>query len=172
MCDATQGFESQDLNILSLAQRNKKGIVIVVNKWDLIEKASNTHIEFEKAIRQKIAPYNDVPILFTSVIKKQRIFKVVESAIDVYQNMKRKISTSEVNTVLLDVISQNPPPMQKDKVIKIKYITQIQSNYPQFVFFCNLPQYIREDYKRFLENKIRSIWNFNGAPLDLFFRKK
>jgi len=172
MCDATQGFESQDLNILSLAQRNKKGIVIVVNKWDLIEKASNTHLEFEKAIYHKIAPLNDVPVLFTSVIKKQRIFNVIELAIDVYQNMQRKISTSEINNVLLDIIKQNPPPIQKDKVVKIKYITQLQGTFPQFVFFCNLPQYIRDDYKRFLENKIRSLWNFKGAPMDLFFRKK
>ena len=172
MCDATQGFESQDLNILSLAQRNKKGIVIVVNKWDLIEKASNTHLEFEKAIYNKIAPFNDVPVLFTSVIKKQRIFNVIESAIEVYKNMQRKISTSEINNVLLDIIKQNPPPIQKDKVVKIKYITQLQGTFPQFVFFCNLPQYIRDDYKRFLENKIRSLWNFKGAPMDLFFRKK
>ncbi|OQA84255.1 MAG: GTPase Der [Bacteroidetes bacterium ADurb.Bin234] len=172
MCDATQGFESQDLNILSLAQRNKKGIVIVVNKWDLIEKASNTHLEFEKAIYNKIAPFNDVPVLFTSVIKKQRIFNVIESAIEVYQNMQRKISTSEINNVLLDIIKQNPPPIQKDKVVKIKYITQLPGTFPQFVFFCNLPQYIRDDYKRFLENKIRSLWNYKGAPIDLFFRKK
>ncbi|NLE62587.1 MAG: ribosome biogenesis GTPase Der [Bacteroidales bacterium] len=172
MCDATQGFESQDLNILSLAQRNKKGIVIVVNKWDLIEKASNTHLEFEKAIYNKIAPFNDVPVLFTSVIKKQRIFNVIESAIEVYKNMQRKISTSEINNVLLDIIKQNPPPIQKDKVVKIKYITQLPGTFPQFVFFCNLPQYIRDDYKRFLENKIRSLWNYKGAPMDLFFRKK
>ena len=172
MCDATQGFEAQDLNILSVAQRNKKGIVIVVNKWDLIEKSSNTHLEFETAIRQKIAPFNDVPIIFTSVIKKQRIFNVMESAIEVYNNIQRKITTSELNNVLLDIIKQNPPPIQKDKVVKIKYITQLPTAHPQLVFFCNLPQYIRDDYKRFLENKIRSLWNFNGAPVDIFFRKK
>jgi GTP-binding protein len=172
MCDATQGFEAQDLNILSLAQRNKKGIVIAVNKWDLVEKASNTHVDFDAAIRRKIAPFNDVPILFTSVIKKQRIFNVLESAIEVYSNMKRKISTSELNNVLLEIIKQNPPPVNKDKVVKIKYITQLPTNYPQFVFFCNLPQYVRDDYKRFIENKIRSLWNFNGAPVDIFFRKK
>ncbi len=172
MCDATQGFEAQDLNILSLAQRNKKGIVIAVNKWDLVEKTSNTHINFESTIRQKISPFNDVPIIFTSVIKKQRIFNVLESVIEVYNNMHRKISTSELNNVLLDIIKQNPPPVQKDKVVRIKYITKLPTNYPQFVFFCNLPQYIRDDYKRFLENKIRSLWNFNGAPVDIFFRKK
>ena len=172
MCDATQGFEAQDLNILSLAQRNKKGIVIVVNKWDLVEKASNTHVDFDAAIRRKIAPYNDVPVLFTSVIKKQRIFNVLESAIEVYSNMKRKISTSELNNVLLEIIKQNPPPVNKDKVVKIKYITQLPTNYPQFVFFCNLPQYVRDDYKRYIEKKIRSLWDFNGAPVDIFFRKK
>lgn len=172
MCDATQGFEAQDLNILSLAQRNKKGIVIVVNKWDLIEKASNTHVDFDAAIRRKIAPFNDVPVLFTSVIKKQRIFNVLETAIEVYTNMQRKISTSELNNVLLEIIKQNPPPVNKDKVVKIKYITQLPTNYPQFVFFCNLPQYVRDDYKRFIENKIRSLWNFKGAPVDIFFRKK
>ncbi|HPX59334.1 MAG TPA: ribosome biogenesis GTPase Der [Bacteroidales bacterium] len=172
MCDATQGFESQDLNILSLAQRNKKGIVIVVNKWDLIEKSNNTVKEFEKAILNKIAPANDVPIIFTSVIKKQRIYNVIETAIEVYQNMKRKITTSEVNNTLLEIVKDNPPPMQKDKVIRIKYITQLPTAYPQFVFFCNLPQYVREDYKRFIENKIRAIWNFRGSPVDIYFRKK
>lgn len=172
MCDATEGFEAQDLNILSLAQRNKKGIVIVVNKWDLIEKASNTHVEFDEFIRRKIAPYNDVPILFTSVIKKQRILNVLESAIEVYTNMQRKVSTSELNNVLLEIIKQSPPPVQKDKVVKIKYITQLPTAYPQFVFFCNLPQYVRDDYKRFIENKMRSLWNFKGAPVDIFFRKK
>lgn len=172
MCDATQGFESQDLNILSLAQRNKKGIVIVVNKWDLIEKSNNTVKEFEKAILNKIAPANDVPIIFTSIIKKQRIYNVIETAIEVYQNMKRKITTSEVNNTLLEIVKDNPPPMQKDKVIRIKYITQLPTAYPQFVFFCNLPQYVREDYKRFIENKIRAIWNFRGSPVDIYFRKK
>ena len=172
MCDATQGFESQDLNILSLAQRNKKGIVIVVNKWDLIEKSNNTVKEFEKAILNKIAPANDVPIIFTSVIKKQRIYNVIETAIEVYQNMKRKITTSEVNNTLLEIVKDNPPPMQKDKVIRIKYITQLPTAYPQFVFFCNLPQYVREDYKRFIENKIRAIWNFRGSTVDIYFRKK
>ncbi len=172
MCDATQGFEAQDLNILSLAQRNKKGIVVVVNKWDLIDKSNNTHKEFETAILHKIAPAKDVPIIFTSVIKKQRIFNVIKTAIDVYQNMKRKISTSELNNTLLEIIKENPPPIQKDKTVRIKYITQLPTAYPQFVFFCNLPQYVREDYKRFIENKIRSIWDFHGSPVDIYFRKK
>ncbi|NLJ81958.1 MAG: ribosome biogenesis GTPase Der [Bacteroidales bacterium] len=172
MCDATQGFEAQDLNILSLAQRNKKGVVIAVNKWDLIEKSTNTLRDFETSIRRKIAPFNDVPIFFISVIKKQRIFNVLESAMEVYENTKRRISTSELNNTLLEIVKQNPPPMQKDKVIRIKYITQLPTAHPQFVFFCNLPQYVREDYKRFLENKIRSIWNFTGVSIDLYFRKK
>jgi GTP-binding protein len=126
----------------------------------------------QKAILNKIAPANDVPIIFTSVIKKQRIYNVIETAIEVYQNMKRKITTSEVNNTLLEIVKDNPPPMQKDKVIRIKYITQLPTAYPQFVFFCNLPQYVREDYKRFIENKIRAIWNFRGSPVDIYFRKK
>lgn len=172
MCDATNGFESQDLNILSLAQRNKKGVVLVVNKWDLIEKDANTHLEFEKDIRKKIAPYNDVPIIFTSVINKQRIFKVLESAVAVYQNCRRRISTSQLNDVLLEIISENPPPVQKDKVVRIKYITQLPTRTPAFAFFCNLPQYVRDSYKRFLENKIRQHWDFSGAPMEVYFRKK
>ena len=172
MCDATNGFEAQDLNILSLAQRNKKGVVLVINKWDLVEKDANTHLAFEKDIRKKIAPYNDVPIIFTSVINKQRIFKVLESAVEVYQNCKRRISTSQLNDVLLEIISENPPPVQKDKVVRIKYITQLPTRTPAFAFFCNLPQYVRDSYKRFLENKIRQHWDFSGAPMEVYFRKK
>jgi GTP-binding protein len=172
MCDATNGFEAQDLNILSLAQRNKKGVVLVVNKWDLVEKNANTHLEFEKEIRKKIAPYNDIPIIFTSVINKQRIFKVLETAVAVYENCRRRISTSQLNDVLLEIISENPPPIQKDKVVRIKYITQLPTRTPAFAFFCNLPQYVRDSYKRFLENKIRQHWDFSGAPMELYFRKK
>ncbi len=172
MCDATNGFEAQDLNILSLAQRNKKGVVIVVNKWDLVEKNANTHLEFEKSIRNKIAPYNDVPVIFTSVINKQRIFKVLETAVSVYNNCKRKISTSTLNDTMLEIISENPPPIQKDKVVRIKYITQLPTSAPSFAFFCNLPQYVRDSYKRFLENKIREHWDFSGAPMEIYFRKK
>ncbi len=172
MCDATNGFEAQDLNILSLAQRNKKGVVLVINKWDLIEKNANTHLEFEKEIRKKIAPYNDIPIIFTSVINKQRIFKVLETAVAVYENCRRRISTSQLNDVLLEIISENPPPVQKDKVVRIKYITQLPTRTPAFAFFCNLPQYVRDSYKRFLENKIRQHWDFSGAPMELYFRKK
>jgi GTP-binding protein len=172
MCDAVNGFEAQDLNILSLAQRNKKGVVLVVNKWDLIEKDANTHLAYEKAIRDKLAPYNDVPIIFTSVINKQRIYKVLETAIEVFHNCKRRISTSELNNVLLEIIDQNPPPIQKDKVVRIKYVTQLPTKTPAFAFFCNLPQYVRDSYVRFLENKLRELWNFSGAPMELFFRKK
>ncbi|MDR0605159.1 MAG: ribosome biogenesis GTPase Der [Bacteroidales bacterium] len=172
MCDAVNGFEAQDLNILSLAQRNKKGVVIVVNKWDLIEKDANTHLAFERSIYEKIAPYKDVPVIFTSVINKQRIFKVLETAIAVYHNCRRKISTSTLNDTLLSLISENPPPVQKDKVVRIKYITQLPTNTPSFAFFCNLPQYVRDTYKRFLENKMREYWDFSGAPLNIYFRKK
>lgn len=172
MIDATNGFEAQDLNIVSLAQRNKKGLVLVVNKWDLVEKNANTHLEYEQLIRKKLAPDNDVPIIFTSVINKQRIYKVLETAVAVYHNRNRKIPTSQLNDVILDVISYNPPPIQKDKVIRIKYVTQLPTATPTFAFFCNLPQYVRESYKRFLENKIRENWDFSGSPMDLYFRKK
>ncbi len=172
MCDASNGFEAQDLNILSLAQRNKKGIVLVVNKWDLVEKGANTHLEYEKMVRERIAPNNDIPILFTSVLKKQRILNVLEKAMEVYENVQRRIPTSELNDVLQPIIDDNPPPIVKDKVVRIKYMMQLPTPTPSFVFFCNLPQYIRDDYKRFLENKIRKIWNFSGAPLEIYFRKK
>jgi GTP-binding protein len=172
MCDAENGFEAQDLNILSLAQRNNKGVLIVVNKWDLIEKDSNTHLEFEKAIHKKIAPYNDVPIIFTSVTNKQRIFKVLETAVAVYHNCKRKIPTSILNETMLSLISENAPPIYKDKVVRIKYVTQLPMNFPAFAFFCNLPQYVRDPYKRFLENKMREFWDFSGSPMTVYFRKK
>lgn len=172
MCDASNGFEAQDLNILSLAQRNKKGVVLVVNKWDLVEKNANTHLQFERQIRDRIAPNNDVPIVFTSVLKKQRIIQVLEKSMEVYQNLRRRIPTSELNEVMQPVIDDNPPPIVKDKVLRIKYMTQLPTDTPSFVFFCNLPQYIRDDYKRFLENKIRKIWDFNGVPVEIFFRKK
>ena len=173
MLDASQGLEQQDLNIFSLIQRNNKGVVIVVNKWDLIEKDNHTHKDFEELIRSRIAPFDDVPIIFTSVINKQRVFKVLETAKQVYESRSRRIPTSELNELLLPIVKeQNPPPSVKGKWIKIKYITQLPTRYPQFVFFCNLPQYIRDPYKRFVENRIRETWDFHGVPITIYFRAK
>ncbi len=173
MLDASQGIESQDLSIFSLIQRNNKGVVIVVNKWDLVEKETNTHRDFEQIIRERIAPFEDVPIIFTSVINKQRIFKVLETAKQVYEARSRRIGTSELNDVLLPIVKeQNPPPSVKGKWIKIKYITQLPTPYPQFVFFCNLPQYIRDPYRRFVENRMRELWDFHGVPITIYFRAK
>ena len=173
MLDASQGIEQQDLNIFSLIQRNHKGVVIVVNKWDLVEKDTNTHRDFENLIRQRIAPFDDVPIVFTSVINKQRIYKVLETARAVCEARARRISTAELNEVLLPIVKeQNPPPSVKGKWVKIKYITQLPTHYPQFVFFCNLPQYVRDPYKRFVENRIRELWDFHGVPVLVHFRAK
>lgn len=172
MCDASQGFDAQDLNIFSLAARNRKGIVVVMNKWDLVEKDNKTHKQYEDLVRQRIAPFTDVPIIFTSVINKQRIYKVLESAIEVHKNRSRKISTSELNDVMLPIINQTPPPMNKDKVIRIKYVTQLKTSFPAFAFFCNLPQYVKDSYKRFLENQIREKWNYSGVPMEIYFRRK
>ena len=173
MIDASQGLEQQDLNIYGLIQRNNKGVVIVVNKWDLVEKNTNTHREFEKMIRERIAPFNDVPIVFTSVINKQRIFKVLEITKQVFDARSRRITTHELNEALLPIVKeQNPPPSIKGKHIKIKYITQLPTAYPQFVFFCNLPQYIRDPYRRFVENRMREMWDFHGVPMKIYFREK
>ena len=173
MLDASQGLEQQDLNIFSLIQRNHKGVVIVVNKWDLVEKTTNTHRDFEQLIRERIAPFDDVPIVFTSVINKQRIFKVLETARAVYEARSRRISTAELNDTLLPIVKeQNPPPSVKGKWVKIKYITQLPTPYPQFVFFCNLPQYVRDPYKRFVENRMRELWDFHGVPMIIYFRAK
>ena len=172
MCDASQGFDAQDLNIFSLAARNRKGIVVVMNKWDLVEKDNKTHKQYEELVRQRIAPFTDVPIIFTSVINKQRIYKVLETAIEVHKNRSRKISTSELNDVMLPIINQTPPPMNKDKVIRIKYVTQLKTTFPAFAFFCNLPQYVKDSYKRFLENQIREHWNYSGVPMEIYFRRK
>ncbi len=173
MLDASQGLEQQDLNIFSLIQRNHKGVVIVVNKWDLVEKSTNTHRDFEQLIRSRIAPFDDVPIIFTSVINKQRIFKVLEAARDVYEARSRRIATAELNDTLLPIVKeQNPPPSVKGKWVKIKYITQLPTPYPQFVFFCNLPQYIRDPYRRFVENRMRELWDFHGVPMTIYFRAK
>ncbi len=173
MLDASQGLEQQDLNIFSLIQRNNKGVVVVVNKWDLIEKDNKTHKQYEELIRSRISPFEDVPIIFTSVLNKQRVFKVLETAKQVYESRSRRISTSELNEKLLPIVKeQNPPPAVKGKWIKIKYITQLPTRYPQFVFFCNLPQYIRDPYKRFVENRLREMWDFHGVPITIYFRAK
>ncbi len=172
MLDAIEGIEAQDINIFHLAEKNRKGLVLVINKWDLIEKDHKTAKEFEERIKEKIAPFTDVPMIFTSVTEKQRIFKTIEAAQKVYENRSKKISTSKLNDVLLPIIEHTPPPAVKGKHIKIKYITQISAATPMFAFFCNLPQYIKEPYKRFLENKLREHFNFTGVPLQLFFRQK
>ena len=173
MLDASQGIESQDMNIFSLIIKNKKGCVIVVNKWDLVaDKQTNTMKEFTENIRRKLSPFNDVPVIFTSVPSKQRIMDVLQTAIKVYENRKRQVKTSELNDYLLPIIEQTPPPAIKGKYIKIKYITQLSSPTPVFAFFCNLPQYIRDNYRRFLENKIRERWDFEGVPIMIYFRQK
>ncbi len=172
LVDATQGFESQDMSILHLIEKNRKAVVVVVNKWDLIEKGSNTHLAFENEIREKTAPFTDFQIVFTSVINKQRIFKALEAANEAYKNRSNKISTSQLNNTLLPIIEASPPPMVKGKQIKIKYITQLPTNFPAFAFYCNLPQYIRDPYKRFVENKLREQYNFTGVPLQIYFRQK
>ena len=172
MLDAQQGLESQDLNIHNLIVRNRKGCVIVVNKWDLVEKGNNTMKEWREFLESKLAPFNDIPIIFTSVINKQRILEVLQTAIRVYQNRKRRILTSELNEYLLPIIETTPPPATKGKYIKIKYITQLPTQTPQFAFFVNLPQYIKEPYRRFLENKLREQWDFSGVPVAIHFRQK
>ncbi|MCF0189931.1 MAG: ribosome biogenesis GTPase Der [Marinilabiliaceae bacterium] len=172
MVDATRGFEAQDKKIFSLIEKNNKGVVVLVNKWDLIEKNSKTTKEWEKNIRNEMAPYNDFPIVFTSVINKQRIMEAIEQAEKVFQNRQRRIGTSEINDKLLPVIGDYPPPSTKGKYIRIKYITQLPSTTPTFAFFCNLPQYIKEPYRRFLENKIREFWEFTGVPVNIVMRKK
>jgi GTP-binding protein len=172
MIDAVDGIESQDINIFHLAEKNKKGVVIVVNKWDLIEKDHKTTLEFIDKIKEKLAPFVDVPIIFTSVIEKQRIFKTIEAAAKVYTNKIKKIQTSKLNDILLPIIEKTPPPSIKGKHIKIKYITQINATSPMFAFFCNLPQYIKDPYKRFIENKLREHFDFEGVPIQIFFRQK
>ena len=172
LLDAVSGLESQDLNIIDLALRNNKGVVLLVNKWDLIEKETNTVRNYEKAIREHIAPFTDVPILFISALTKQRIHKVLETAIDVYQNKSRRIPTPELNEFMNKIIGEVPPPSAKGKYIRIKYATQLPNKSPAFAFFCNLPQYVRESYKRYLENKLREKYNFTGVPIRIFMRKK
>ena len=174
MLDATRGLESQDLNIFSLIQKNKKGLVVCVNKWDLIENKESNDIKIlEKGIRERISPFVDFPIIFTSVTTKQRILKVLDTAVRVYENKKRKIPTARLNEFFLPLIENYPPPALKGKYIKIKYVTQLPGTYiPSFVFFANLPPYVKEPYRRFLENKIRANWDFHGTPINIFIRQK
>ncbi|MDD2797978.1 MAG: ribosome biogenesis GTPase Der [Bacteroidales bacterium] len=174
LIDATRGIESQDMNIFSLIQKNKKGMVVCINKWDLVEDKSQKAIKtFEDAIRERFAPFTDFPIVLTSATTKQRIFKVLETAIDINQNRQRRVRTSELNEVMLPIIDSFPPPAHKGKYIKIKYVTQLPGTYiPTFVFFANLPQWVKDPYKRFLENKIRAHWNFEGVQINLFIRDK
>lgn len=172
LIDATRGIESQDLSILSIIQKNNKGLVMLVNKWDLVEKERNSTKLFEDEIRYRTAPFTDYPILFISAITKQRVHKVLELIMTVYENRSRKIPTSKLNEVMLKFVNDTPPPSLKGKHIKIKYVTQLPAAYPTFAFFCNLPQYIKEPYKRFVENRLRESFPLTGAPAKIFFRKK
>lgn len=170
--DATREFEGQDENIFWLAEKNRKGIVILVNKWDLIEKETNTMKDYEAKIREEIAPFTDVPIIFISALTKQRVFKAIETAVEVFENRKKRIPTSKLNEVMLDILKSSPPPANKGKYIKVKFCTQLPTPTPQFVFFANLPQYVKDPYKRFVENKMREIFNFTGVPVVVYFRQK
>lgn len=174
MIDATRGIEGQDLNIFSLIQKNKKGLVVCVNKWDLVESKTNADIKhFETTIRERLAPFTDFPVIFASALTKQRIYKVMETALSVYENKMRKIPTAKLNENFLPLIENYPPPAWKGKYIKIKYVTQLpNTQIPTFVFFANLPQYVKEPYRRFLENKLRSWWDFSGTPVNIFIRQK
>ena len=172
LIDAQNGFESQDQAIFNLAVKNHKGIVIMVNKWDLIEKDHKTTKLFEEHIKDKIAPFTDVPIIFTSVTNKKRVLKALDYVNDTYHRRTQKITTSALNELMLDYIEDFPPPAQKGKFVRIKYVTQLPLHYPAFAFFCNLPQYVKEPYKRFLENKIRENYDFSGVPIEIFIRQK
>ena len=173
LIDAKDGIESQDLNILKLCQKNNKGVVLVINKWDLIdEKESNTHLEYKEAILKKTAPFTDIPVVFTSVTNKQRILKVLETAHDVYKNRSRNITTSKLNELMLPLIERYSPPMVRGVRVKIKYVTQLKLAYPSFVFFTNMPDQIKEPYQRYLENQLRKNYNFEGVPITIYFRKK
>ncbi|REH56748.1 GTP-binding protein [Tenacibaculum gallaicum] len=170
--DATRDFEGQDEKIFWLAEKNRKGVIILVNKWDLVEKETNTMRDFEAKVRQAIAPFTDVPIVFISALTKQRIFKAIETAVEVFENRKRRIQTSKLNETMLEIMEHNPPPATKGKFIKIKYCMQLPTHTPQFAFFANLPQYIRDPYKRYIENQLREHYNFNGVPISIYFRQK
>lgn len=172
MIDATQGIESQDMHLLKVILNNKKGLIILVNKWDLIEKETNTAKEFEEKLKRKMAPFTDVPVLFISAIEKQRVFKVIELALDVYERRTTKIKTSELNKVMLEAIERIPPPSHRGLFIKIKYVTQLPVYYPSFAFFCNYPDHVKDSYRHYLENQLRANFNFSGVPISLSFRKK
>ena len=170
--DHNTGLEAQDMNIISMADKAKKGIVLMINKWDLVAKDTNTSIKLENALKERLAPLNYMPVIFTSVLEKKRIFQVVEKMLEVFENRSQKVSTSKLNDVMLEVIQNYPPPAWKGKYIKIKYCTQVSTPYPTFIFFCNLPQYIKESYERYLENQMRKAFKLEGTPISLFFRKK
>lgn len=172
MIDATQGIESQDMHLIKVILNNKKGLVILVNKWDLIEKETNTAKEFEEQLKRKMSPFSDVPVLFISTLEKQRVYKVIELALEVYERRKTKIKTSELNKLMLESIEKIPPPSHRGLFIKIKYITQLPVYYPSFAFFCNYPDHVKDSYKQYLENQLRTHFNFSGVPISLSFRKK
>ena len=172
MVDATRGFESQDQNIFWLADKNRKGVIILINKWDLVEKETNTMRDFEAQVRRQIAPFTDVPIIFTSVLTKQRLLKAIETAVEVFENRKRRISTSKLNETMLEIVQQNSPPATKGKFVKIKYCMQLPTPTPQFAFFSNLPQYVKDPYKRYVENQLREHYDFSGVPITIYFRQK
>ena len=172
MIDATTGMEAQDMNIFNLIIKNRKGCVLVVNKWDLFIKDNNTLRDYELSLRQRIAPFDDVPIIFTSVMKMQRIANVLDAATEVYANYSQKIPTARLNEALLPILEETPPPAWKGKYVKIKYITQLPTKFPAFAFFCNLPQYIKDPYKRFLENQLRKNFNLTGCPIQIYCRQK
>ena len=170
--DATRGFEGQDEKIFWLAEKNRKGIVILINKWDLIEKETNTMRDFEAKVRKQIEPFTDVPIVFISALTKQRLFKAIETAVEVFENRKNRIATSKLNDTVLEIVKSYPPPAIKGKFVKIKYCMQLPTPTPQFAFFCNLPQYVKDPYKRFVENKLREMYDFSGVPITIYFRQK
>jgi GTP-binding protein len=170
--DATRSFEGQDQSIFWLAEKNRKGVVILVNKWDLVEKETMTTRDYERKIREELQPFSDVPILFVSALTKQRLLKALETAVRVYENRKQRVATSKLNELMLPIIENNPPPALKGKYVKIKYCMQLPTPTPQFVFFCNLPQYVKEAYRRFIENKLRENFDFSGVPIDIYFRQK
>ena len=172
MIDGTEPVQNQDMSIFSVIEKNKKGIVLLVNKWDLIEKDTSSTKKYEESIKERLAPFTDLPIVFISALNKQRIHKALETAMQVYQNRMQKIPTSQLNEVMLEAIQKNPPPTYKGKYIKIKYVTQLPTHSPSFAFFCNLPQYIKDPYKRYIENQLRQSFNLNGVPIRVFFRKK